>query len=93
VTTPNRRVRIRDGFIGDLVAALLFEGMKHAFGLYISSAASEQAIYGALAAIPFLLLWIYATWTMILIGAEVAAALSEWKGALAAARRKTLTSG
>ena len=90
---PNRRVRFRDAVIGGLVAALLFEGLKNAFGFYVAAAGSQEAIYGALAAIPFFLVWLYASWTMILIGAEVAASLPEWRGALAAAKRRRLTSG
>lgn len=93
IATPNRRVRLRDAAIGGGVAAVLFEGLKNLFGVYVASATSQEAIYGALAAIPFFLLWLYATWTMILIGAEIAAALPEWKGALAAERRRRLSSG
>lgn len=91
--TPNRRVRIRDAACGGLVAGLLFEGLKIGFGFYVASATSNQTIYGALAAIPVFLVWIYASWVMILIGAEVAAALPEWRGALAAEQRRRLTSG
>jgi len=93
LATPNRRVRLRDGAIGGLIAAGLFEGLKNVFGFYVEAAGSQQAIYGALAAIPFFLVWMYATWTMILIGAEVAAALPEWRGAIAAEGRPALTSG
>ncbi len=91
--TPNRRVRPKDALLGGFVAAILFEGLKNVFGLYVASAGSQEAIYGALAAIPFFLVWVYASWTMILIGAEVAAALPEWRGALAAENRRPLTSG
>lgn len=93
MATPNRRVRLRDAAAGGLVAAVLFEGLKNLFGFYVATATSQEAIYGALAAIPFFLVWVYASWTMILIGAEVAAALPEWRGALAAERRRRLTSG
>jgi len=93
VAAPARHVRARDAAIGGLVAAVLFEGLKNLFGYYVAAAGSQEAIYGALAAIPFFLVWIYASWTMILIGAEVAAALPEWRGALAAAEMRRLTSG
>jgi membrane protein len=91
--TPNRRVRIRDAARGGLVAALLFECLKGGFGLYVASATSNQTIYGALAAVPVFLLWIYLSWVVILVGAEVAASLPEWRGALAAEQRRRLTSG
>lgn len=93
LAAPNRRVRVRDGAAGGFVAAALFEGLKNVFGIYVETAGSQQAIYGALAAIPFFLVWMYAAWTMILIGAEVAAALPEWRSAIAAEGRPPLTSG
>lgn len=93
LATPNRRVRLLDAFAGGVVAALLFEGLKNVFGFYVASAGSQQAIYGALAAIPFFLVWIYATWTMILIGAEVAAALPEWRGVKDIEANRRLSSG
>ena len=91
--TPNRRVRIRDAVRGGLVASLLFGCLKGGFGFYVASATSNQTIYGALAAVPVFLLWVYLSWMVILIGAEVAAALPEWRGALAAEQRRRLTSG
>ena len=91
--TPNRRVRIQDAMRGGLVASLLFGCLKAGFGFYVASATSNQTIYGALAAVPVFLLWIYLSWMVILIGAEVAAALPEWRGALAAEQRRRLTSG
>lgn len=93
IAAPARHVRWRDAAIGGFVAASLFEGLKNLFGYYVEAAGSQEAIYGALAAVPFFLIWIYASWTMILIGAEVAASLPEWRGALSAAERRRLTSG
>ena len=93
IAAPARRVRVRDAAAGGVIAAVLFEGLKNLFGYYVAAAGSQEAIYGALAAIPFFLVWIYASWTMILIGAEVAASLPEWRGALAAAQMHRLTSG
>lgn len=93
LATPARRVRLKHAAAGGLVAAILFEGLKNLFGVYVAASTSQAAIYGALAAVPFFLVWLYMSWTMILIGAEVAAALPEWRGALAAERRRRLTSG
>jgi membrane protein len=76
---PNRPVALRDSLAGGGVAALLFEGAKHGFALYILWFPTYNAIYGALAAFPVLLAWIYLCWIATLIGAELAAALPEWR--------------
>jgi membrane protein len=72
-------VAFRDSLAGGAVAALLFEGAKHGFALYIVWFPTYNAIYGAIAAIPVLLAWIYLCWIATLIGAELAAALPEWR--------------
>src|SRR5262249_42103901 len=76
---PNCPVASRDSLAGGVVAALLFEGAKHGFALYIIWFPTYNAIYGTLAAIPVLLAWIYLCWIATLVGAELAAALPEWR--------------
>jgi membrane protein len=75
---PTRYVRIPDAIWGGLSAALLFEIVKRLFGLYLKYV-SYQQLYGALATIPIFLLWMYLAWITALIGAEVTAALPEWR--------------
>lgn len=72
---PNRAVRVRDAMIGGLVAAVLFEISKRAFAAYITHFPSYTAVYGALAAFPIFLLWIYLSWLIVLLGACTVAAL------------------
>ena len=81
---PNRSVEIIDGFLGGLVAAGLFEALKKGFGFYVTNFPTYQTIYGAVAIVPIFLLWMYLTWIVILLGAQVAAARSEWRAARAA---------
>ena len=76
---PNCSVAWRDSLAGGVVAALLFEGAKHGFALYILWFPTYNAIYGALAAFPVLLAWIYLCWIATLVGAELAATLPEWR--------------
>jgi len=75
---PHCPVRWRDGAVGAVVAALLFEGCKAGFTLYLGHFNAYQAIYGALAVIPIFLLWMYLSWSVVLFGAEVAAAVPLW---------------
>ncbi|TAN05284.1 MAG: YihY family inner membrane protein [Rhodanobacteraceae bacterium] len=72
---PNCRVRWRDAVIGALVAAVLFEFARRGFELYVRSIANYREVYGALAAIPIFLIWVYLSWVIVLLGAILAAAL------------------
>ncbi len=75
VFVPNRRVEWRDALIGAFVAALAFEGAKRGFAIYVTRFPTYTMVYGTLAAVPLLLLWIYYIWIITLAGALVAASM------------------
>jgi len=75
LTVPNRFVDWREALIGGLVAGIAFEIARRLFSFSISMGGGYRAIYGALAAFPVFLIWIYLFWLITLLGAVVAAAL------------------
>ena len=75
-TSPNRSVPLRSAFISGMFSALVFEGLRQVFGLVMSNFTSYQLIYGAFAAVPVFLLWIYLSWNVILLGVEISYAIT-----------------
>lgn len=76
---PNRQVPFRHAFAGGLLAALLFEGAKRAFAAYITHFPTYEAIYGALAAVPIFLVWVYVSALVMLLGAEFTRSLGMFR--------------
>ena len=66
---PDKPIAWRDVAIGALVTALLFEGGKYLIALYIGKS-DVASTYGAAGALVVLLLWIYYTAQIFLLGAE-----------------------
>ncbi|MGO4377796.1 YihY family inner membrane protein [Pseudoduganella sp. RAF19] len=75
IAVPNRNVDWRDAACGGVVAAIGFELAKRGFAVFISQVPTYSKIYGALAALPLFLLWIYLSWLITLVGALLTAAL------------------
>lgn len=76
VLVPNRRIKLRYGLGGAVVAAAMFELAKLSFTLYVSNVPTYATIYGALAVIPLFLVWIYVSWAVVLLGAEISYCLA-----------------
>ena len=75
LVVPNRSVEWRDAAWGGLFAAVAFEIAKRIFASFVIQFPTYTIVYGALAAVPLFLVWIYVSWLIILIGAVIAAAL------------------
>ncbi|MDD0823347.1 virulence factor BrkB family protein [Mannheimia sp. AT1] len=74
---PNTFVKFQHAAIGALLAAIFFTLGKQAFIWYITTFPSYQAIYGALAVLPIMIVWIHLSWQVVLLGGQFAAVLKE----------------
>lgn len=81
LVVPNRRIELRHAAIGGVIAGAIFEVAKRGFALYIAQFPTYTLIYGAFAAIPIFLLWLYLSWVVVLFGATLTAMLPSWRAA------------
>lgn len=74
---PARHVALVPAAVAGALGAAALEGAKHAFALYLTRVSTYQVVYGALAALPIFLLWIYLCWIIVLAGAAISATIAE----------------
>jgi membrane protein len=72
---PNARVAPHAAVAGAFVGGSLWWIAVHSYAYYATLALAYSKIYGSLGVVPILLLWIWLTWLIVLLGAEVAAAV------------------
>lgn len=76
---PNRKIPMLHALYSGILTATLFEVAKWAFGVFVTSFSTYQLIFGALAAVPLFLIWIYLSWGIVLFGAEFCHALDAFE--------------
>ena len=72
---PNVAIKFKHAAIGGFFTATVIEFAQFSFSALVGNG-NYQNIYGAFAFLPLFLLWIYLTWMIILIGAQIVRALS-----------------
>jgi membrane protein len=79
ILVPYRHVGILHAASGGLLAGAAFEVAKRAFALYLANFPTYTMIYGAFAALPVFLLWMYVSWLVVLAGAVFTAMLPGYR--------------
>ena len=75
VIVPRVRVKVQDALLGAVFVTVAFEVSKKIFSIFVLNFSNYEAIYGAIAVIPVLFVWIYINWWIVLLGAEFTATL------------------
>src|SRR5262249_50060742 len=74
---PTRRIRWSSVLVGGLATAILFESAKQAFRWYIESVGLYSAVYGSLGVTIALMMWVYYSALVFILGATLIRGLEE----------------
>ena len=78
MAVPNTDVKFFHAVTGAFLAALAQEIVKRLFTYYIVNFSNYASVYGAVAAVPILMIWVYINWFVVLMGAEIAASIKAY---------------
>jgi membrane protein len=76
---PNRKVRASSAAIGAAISFVMMSILHFGFGYFLQLNVTYRTLYGAMASVPLILVWMYSWWTVVLFGAVVTASLEELK--------------
>lgn len=69
---PNTRVQFRAALVGGVIAGVLWETTGWGFATFIASSSKYAAIYSSFAILIMLLIWLYISWLILLVGSQIA---------------------
>lgn len=79
IIVPNTRVHWVPALTGAFAGALMWETGKWGFLAYLQHSVTYSKFYGPLALIPLFMLWVYATWLIVLLGLQITAAMQTYR--------------
>ena len=68
VIVPNTKVHLKYALLGGLLAGILWNLTKALYIWFIAGSVKYSAVYGALSALPLLMIWLYLSWIIVLFG-------------------------
>ncbi|MGD2075726.1 MAG: YihY/virulence factor BrkB family protein [Gammaproteobacteria bacterium] len=69
---PNTRVRLFPAMVGGMVAGVLWQTSGWGFAAFVATSSKYAAIYSGFAIVILLLIWLYLSWLILLLGTQVA---------------------
>ena len=69
---PNTRVQFRAALVGGVIAGVLWKVTGWGFAAFIASSSKYAAIYSSFAIMILLLIWMYLSWLILLVGSQIA---------------------
>ncbi len=69
---PNTRVNLRSAFVGALVGGALWQSTGMVFAAFATTSTKYAAIYSGFAILILFMIWLYLSWLILLLGAQVA---------------------
>lgn len=78
MAVPVTKVKFFHASAGAFFAALAQELVRRLFTFYIINFSNYDIIYGAVAALPVLMVWTHINWSVVLIGAEISATIRDY---------------
>ena len=72
ILIPNTRVQFRAALVGGVIAGVLWRITGWGFATFIASSAKYAAIYSSFAILILLLIWMYLSWLILLVGSQIA---------------------
>jgi membrane protein len=68
VIVPNTKVQLKYAMLGGVLAGVLWNLTKALYIWFIAGSVKYSAVYGALSALPLLMIWLYISWIIVLFG-------------------------
>jgi membrane protein len=72
VFIPNTRVKFRAALVGGIIAGALWKISGWGFAAFIATSSKYAAIYSSFAILILLLIWMYLSWLILLVGSQIA---------------------
>ncbi len=69
---PNTRVRFLPAFVAGAIGGVLWQTAGWGFAVFVASSTHSAAIYSSFAILVLFLIWLYTSWLVLLIGADIA---------------------